>query len=184
MRSLSVFAVIGLAVALAGALAMPALAQAQQALKIVNVICANNKIDKVDPEKVEARLGDKIQWVLKTANCPQELAGGTFEIKFSQTSPFTEPITVPITASVPSPQLPPEVRTEAKETKNIGQHAYTIRLLDRNNKELSKKDGTTLVIGVTPTLTEWGLIALGVLLAGGMGYMLYRRRLALRPAAP
>jgi hypothetical protein len=37
---------------------------------------------------------------------------------------------------------------------------------------------------VVPTLTEWGLIALAVLLAGGMGYMLYRRRPALRPAAP
>jgi len=36
----------------------------------------------------------------------------------------------------------------------------------------------------TPTLTEWGLIALAVLLAGGMGYMIYRRRPALRPAAP
>jgi hypothetical protein len=35
-----------------------------------------------------------------------------------------------------------------------------------------------------PTLTEWGLIALAVLLAGGMGYILYRRRPALRPAAP
>ena len=35
-----------------------------------------------------------------------------------------------------------------------------------------------------PTLTEWGLIALAVLLAGGMGYMIYRRRPALRPAAP
>jgi len=37
---------------------------------------------------------------------------------------------------------------------------------------------------VVPTLTEWGLIALAVLLAGGMGYMIYRRRPALRPAAP
>lgn len=35
-----------------------------------------------------------------------------------------------------------------------------------------------------PTATQWGLIALAVLLAGGMGYMLYRRRPALRPAAP
>jgi hypothetical protein len=35
-----------------------------------------------------------------------------------------------------------------------------------------------------PSLTEWGLIALAVLLAGGMGYMIYRRRPALRPAAP
>jgi hypothetical protein len=39
-------------------------------------------------------------------------------------------------------------------------------------------------ITTVPTLTEWGLIALAVLLAGGMGYMIYRRRPALRPAAP
>lgn len=42
----------------------------------------------------------------------------------------------------------------------------------------------TMNVGVVPTLTEWGLIALAVLLAGGMGYMIYRRRPALRPAAP
>jgi predicted RNA-binding protein YlqC (UPF0109 family) len=41
-----------------------------------------------------------------------------------------------------------------------------------------------VVTVVVPTLTEWGLIALAALLAGGMGYMLYRRRPALRPAAP
>jgi hypothetical protein len=41
-----------------------------------------------------------------------------------------------------------------------------------------------VIIRTVPTLTEWGLIALAVLLAGGMGYMIYRRRPALRPAAP
>jgi flagellar basal body L-ring protein FlgH len=44
--------------------------------------------------------------------------------------------------------------------------------------------GLTFEIVSLPTLTEWGLIALAVLLAGGMGYMIYRRRPALRPAAP
>ncbi len=45
-------------------------------------------------------------------------------------------------------------------------------------------NGLNFEILSLPTLTEWGLIALAVLLAGGMGYMLYRRRPALRPAAP
>jgi hypothetical protein len=44
--------------------------------------------------------------------------------------------------------------------------------------------GLTFSVVSLPTLTEWGLIALAVLLAGGMGYMIYRRRPALRPAAP
>jgi hypothetical protein len=44
--------------------------------------------------------------------------------------------------------------------------------------------GLTFEVVSLPTLTEWGLIALAVLLAGGMGYMIYRRRPALRPAAP
>jgi hypothetical protein len=54
-----------------------------------------------------------------------------------------------------------------------------------NNVLLEVKQASNLEIIVsTPTLTEWGLIALAVLLAGGMGYMIYRRRPALRPAAP
>ncbi len=46
-----------------------------------------------------------------------------------------------------------------------------------------KARGLTFKVISLPTLTQWGLIALAVLLAGGMGYMLYRRP-ALRPAAP
>ncbi len=42
----------------------------------------------------------------------------------------------------------------------------------------------SVLLTVVPTLTQWGLIALAALLMGGMGYMLYRRRPALRPAAP
>jgi hypothetical protein len=46
------------------------------------------------------------------------------------------------------------------------------------------KTQLSVSVCVLPSVTEWGLIALAVLLAGGMGYMIYRRRPALRPAAP
>jgi hypothetical protein len=54
-----------------------------------------------------------------------------------------------------------------------------IRWTDQDGKDIGPAR-----LKPVPTLTEWGLIALAVLLAGGMGYMIYRRRPALRPAAP
>jgi hypothetical protein len=59
-------------------------------------------------------------------------------------------------------------------------------ILTKARIKLIRVDNKTATVSVTPvpTLTEWGLIALAVLLAGGMGYMIYRRRPALRPAAP
>jgi hypothetical protein len=67
----------------------------------------------------------------------------------------------------------------------VGKSNYSIQFLDKDEKVLHEvKEASVLTVQVTPTLTEWGLIALAVLLAGGMGYMIYRRRPALRPAAP
>jgi plastocyanin len=67
----------------------------------------------------------------------------------------------------------------------VGESKYSIKFLDKDGKVLHEvKEASVLTVQVTPTLTEWGLIALAVLLAGGMGYMIYRRRPALRPAAP
>jgi uncharacterized 2Fe-2S/4Fe-4S cluster protein (DUF4445 family) len=68
----------------------------------------------------------------------------------------------------------------------VGESKYSIQFLDKDEKVLHEvKEASVLTVQVvTPTLTEWGLIALAVLLAGGMGYMIYRRRPALRPAAP
>ncbi len=177
MRTIKLFAIIGLAVALVGVLVVPALAVD----KTVTVTCKDNKIDKVDPEKVEVRLGDTLQWVLKTANCPPALAGGKIKISFADKSPFD---VKEIEQSVGQPLPTADVSTAKKEIKNVGQFAYTISFLAADNRELDKKDGKALVVAATPTLTEWGLIALAVLLAGGMGYMIYRRRPALRPAAP
>jgi hypothetical protein len=65
-----------------------------------------------------------------------------------------------------------------------GTTQYSIQFLDKDNNVLLGVASNLEIIVSTPTLTEWGLIALAVLLAGGMGYMIYRRRPALRPAAP
>nr|BAL52958.1 hypothetical protein HGMM_F03H09C17 [uncultured Acetothermia bacterium]BAL59226.1 hypothetical protein HGMM_OP3C381 [Candidatus Acetothermum autotrophicum] len=54
-----------------------------------------------------------------------------------------------------------------------------VRWTDKDGKDIGPAR-----LKPVPTLTEWGLIALAVLLAGGMGYMIYRRRPALRPATP
>ena len=180
MRTIKLFAVIGLAVALMGALVVPALAED----KTVTVTCQNNQIDRVDPEKVEVRLGDTLRWVLRTAGCPSGLAGGKIKISFADKSPFdVRDIEQTVgQAGQPLPDKP--VETAKKEIKNIGQFAYTVSFLAADGREIAKKDGRALVVVATPTLTEWGLIALAVLLAGGMGYMIYRRRPALRPAAP
>ncbi len=60
----------------------------------------------------------------------------------------------------------------------------TVTLKEKVNKNELVIEFGVAVSEPVPTLTEWGLIALAVLLMGGMGYMLYRRRPALRPAAP
>lgn len=44
-----------------------------------------------------------------------------------------------------------------------------------------KLDPTSVTFRSTPTLTEWGLIALGLLLAGSLAWMI-RRRVIARPA--
>jgi hypothetical protein len=66
----------------------------------------------------------------------------------------------------------------------VGRSTYTIRFLRASEEVILLTKQDIASIESTPTLTEWGLIALAVLLAGGMGYMIYRRRPALRPAAP
>ncbi|MCS6902823.1 MAG: IPTL-CTERM sorting domain-containing protein [Candidatus Bipolaricaulota bacterium] len=73
----------------------------------------------------------------------------------------------------------------SRQVQNVGTHQYKIEFF-RGTAPIPNTtiNGTNTVIQATPTLAEWGLIALAVLLAGGMGYMLYRRRPALRPAAP
>jgi hypothetical protein len=180
VRTIKLFAVIGLAVALVGVWAVSVMA----ADKVVTITCQNNKIGTVNPEKVDARVGDTLQWTISTTGCPPTLAGGRIEIRFPDKSPFGETSADKVVSTAVSSPMPQSVTTDKKEIKIAGQYDYDIVFLDKDNRELDKKSLKAAVIVVVPTLTEWGLIALAVLLAGGMGYMIYRRRPALRPAAP
>lgn len=188
MRTIKLFAVIGLAVAL---VAVPALAQGQQPTAI-NVRCSTATPSKpeVDNRSVTLNQGQQVQWVF-AANlntCVQGLQSAriTLNIPAGQTSPLllnnqpTSTFTINITAGQQAIAGPYSLSRQA--TLGAGGISYTIEFFAAQNAQGQLIQGTTIV--VTPTLTEWGLIALAVLLAGGMGYMLYRRRPALRPAAP
>ena len=193
MRTIKLFAVIGLAVAL---VAVPALAQGQQQPTTINVRCsaATPSRPEVDNRSVKLSLGQQVQWVF-AANlntCVQNLASAkiTLNIPAGQTSPLNNPpnpqgqptstFTINITPGQQATAGPYLVNRNA--TLGAGGISYTIEFFSQPNAQGQAIEGATIV--VTPTLTEWGLIALAVLLAGGMGYMIYRRRPALRPAAP
>jgi hypothetical protein len=190
VRTIKLFAVIGLAVAL---VAVPALTQGQQPTTI-NVKCsaATPSKPEVDNRSVTLKKDSQVQWVFdaKLNTCVQNLASAkiTLNIPAGQTSPLldkpqgqpTSTFTINITPGQPATAGPYPVNRDA--TLGAGGISYTIEFFQQQNAQGPAIEGATIV--VTPTLTEWGLIALAVLLAGGMGYMIYRRRPALRPAAP
>lgn len=190
MRTIKLFAVIGLAVAL---VAVPALAQGQQQPTTINVRCsaATPSRPEVDNRSVTLKQNSQVQWVF-AANlntCVQNLASAkiTLNIPAGQTSPLNNPqgqptstFTIDITPGQPATAGPYPVSRDA--TLGAGGISYTIEFFSQPKAQGPAIEGATIV--VTPTLTEWGLIALAVLLAGGMGYMIYRRRPALRTAAP
>jgi hypothetical protein len=172
VRTIKLFAVIGLAVAL---VAVPALAEEIE----IQVKCAGTPLaPQVDRAKVESRIGDTIKWTFvdNFRTCVSGVA--TIAITFPSTSPFAAPVQ-PISVPASGPVTAGPFRVE-----KTGTHPYKIEFKDARGNVITTIDGTNTVITATPTLTEWGLIALAVLLAGGMGYMIYRRRPALRPAAP
>jgi hypothetical protein len=165
VRTIKLFAVIGLAVAL---VAVPALAQVQyrygieikvQGDKLPNDVTLGFKVDQFElilllrqgstAEDIAKAIVDGIKEHKGPGN--PEASGNRFFITAQQ---------ITIGGQVLQPQLRASVS------------------LPPGNPLL------TFTVVSLPTLTEWGLIALAVLLAGGMGYMIYRRRPALRPAAP
>lgn len=185
MRTIKVLAIIGLAVAL---VAVPALAQQpQQPTATITVQCKDNK-PAVDKTRVDLKKDNTIAWKFdaKLSECVKGLASA--KITFSGTTPLQAPtpqpsgwpaIIVNITAEQEATAGPYTLARDV--TIGAGGISYTIEFFSQKDAQGNAIQGATII--VTPTLTEWGLIALAVLLAGGMGYMIYRRP-ALRPAAP
>jgi hypothetical protein len=185
VRTIKLFAVIGLAVVL---IAVPALTQQQ---KVVNVTCdtASNKIKvSLNPVVLVIKFNETARWVFDASvgNCQvqgqslQALGLNKIKIVVARAELIKlEP------NPVSWPSTPQQASAITGTPLQAGTTEYSIQFLRDNNVLLEVRQASNLEIVVsTPTLTEWGLIALAVLLAGGMGYMIYRRRPALRPAAP
>jgi hypothetical protein len=192
VRTIKLFAVIGLAVALMGVLAIA------QASKTVNVTCdqSQNKI-KVDVNPVQLSLTAKetVRWIFSGKG---DKSVGACKVKRDNEEKSLKDwglakIEIALLDVRDLLQLNPSV-VDWKDGEDsaitgtplkVGKSNYSIKFLNKEGTVLHEvKEASVLTVQVTPTLTEWGLIALAVLLAGGMGYMIYRRRPALRPAAP
>jgi hypothetical protein len=176
VRTIKLFAVIGLAVAL---VAVPALAADTKTYVVTN----NTNRDQAGPLTASdlhiTFQGTGGHVVVQGINSPQGCP--TPRIKDSNNPPGTSTNTIEIDWGQPC--VKPGDKVEVTVQTNQGP------LAPAGGQWTGPGGPRPLVIDrdiqpKLPTLTEWGLIALAVLLAGGMGYMIYRRRPALRPAAP
>jgi hypothetical protein len=188
MRGIRVFAVVGLAVAL---VAVPALVQGQQTRGLfrIDVKCSTATPSKpeVDNRSVTIKKDTLVQWffVADLNTCVKDLASAkiTLNIPAEQSPLLDKPqgqptsiFVINITAGQPATATYP-VNRDA--TLGAGGISYTIEFFKQKDAKGDPIQGATIV--VTPTLTEWGLIVLGLLLAGSLAFMI-RRRLAPRPA--
>ena len=207
MRTIKLFAVIGLAVALVGMLIS---VQAQQqksnlagvSAQSIDVVFRGDPVLKLDTARyipaplpqnaidllicftAPAKL-DKVNWTDKDGNkIPQPLPEVPFrganvkclDVDFKIAADGT----IGVSADGQRVRLTPPAAAYDIEFEFAAKFTIDdIRWTDKDGKDIGPA-----TLKAVPTLTEWGLIALAVLLAGGMGYMIYRRRPALRPAAP
>ena len=172
MRTIKLFAVIGLAVALMGVLAM---AQAQQPARVPIEITGTPQagtltiqVDSRPAVSVQIQANQQIQAIRDAI--VQALNRQQQDTATSQGLPDNRLI-INATQSITIGPVAPGQPNQLVAPFSVGSRVTTTL-------------GLVFSIVSLPTLTEWGLIALAVLLAGGMGYMIYRRRPALRPAAP
>jgi len=196
VRTIKLFAVIGLAVALVGVWAM---AQTQ---KIIPAPPDANDIEIVK-EKAPFCVIAEAYWTkngerIGSINTQPPLKGTKFSsldigfrgrfgtiringqtIQIVPIPPEANDIEIVLTGETEKDCLA-DVLYWTRDGSRLAPLLQSVRL---TSIHVDNKDFKVLIT-IVPTLTEWGLIALAVLLAGGMGYMIYRRRPALRPAAP
>ena len=185
MRTIKLFAVIGLAVALMGVLAMAQTQQTFTAPPDANdiEIVSTTKCTITDASWTQG--GNKIGSIDQLKGKSFDSLDIGFRGRFGVFRIDGQPVAG---ISVPPNADDIEIALDCavtlywtKDGQRQGNPILTnarIKLIHVDNKNFK------VSITTVPTLTEWGLIALAVLLAGGMGYMIYRRRPALRPAAP
>jgi hypothetical protein len=168
VRTIKLFAVIGLAVAL---VAVPALA----ASVTVKISATQNRQSGILAIQVDSA---QPVCVPVSTQAPSDIATSMAQALGGGSRASGDQITIQANSTIQIGTSPPAQPCTLQNPQTLfaaGQTGVGARVTIL---------GLTFEVVSLPTLTEWGLIALAVLLAGGMGYMIYRRRPALRPAAP
>jgi hypothetical protein len=163
MRSLKLFAVIGLAVALIGVWA----AQAQCPAACTSRITLNVQTPPQATLSVKFTFNNNAWLLTPLAQLPYKniIGDGTLTpCLFNENNPVTNAV------------FQVEFGSNARALNFQGATFFNGPRCTGN-----PVGGGTVTPYATPTLTEWGLIALAVLLAGSLAFMI-RRRLAPRPA--
>jgi hypothetical protein len=163
MRNLKVIAVVGLVVVLASWLAVPALAT-NLMIEISGTATAGDLFVKVDDQK-------EVKVTLTAGQAIKAIRDAVVKALNDQKAGTAEPIG-------------DRMLIRADKEIKIGEAAASLKPLAFEVDSNVQARGLTFKVISLPTLTEWGLITLGLLLAGSMAFVLYRRRSALRPVAP
>jgi hypothetical protein len=197
MRGIKVLVVMLAAAAMASILTVPiSTAQGGQKIQILFKECQQGqqgqKIPVITPDPAMVRPGDQVEWFVSAAVEPTcGIPPGTVstvEIDFPRPGPGAKPgangslFVEGRGAKTFTFKYPGSGPTPAPTVLNLpGGYQYSIFLKDGAGKIVYSVDPALIVAVIEPTLTEWGLIALAVLLAGSLAFMI-RRRFTSRPA--
>jgi hypothetical protein len=169
MHNLKVLAIIGLAGVLAGAWVTSAVAAIETTIEISGQAQACNFTIQVNGKEVQVALTGK-----ETIREVRDLTVQTLNTIPGVSAKADAIVDNRFSVTVESFEIVP-LGQSAVALSKVGDHAQACGLTF-----------TVVAVGPgpVPTLTQWGLIALGVLLAGSMGFVLYRSRPTARPALP